>query len=74
MPSVTPIQPLLIGANDEALRVSSELAARGVLVPAIRPPTVPEGTRGCAFRCLHRTASRISHSSSRHLREIGKKS
>jgi 8-amino-7-oxononanoate synthase len=44
MPSVTPIQPLLIGANDEALRVSSELAARGVLVPAIRPPTGPEGT------------------------------
>jgi len=44
MPSATPIQPLLVGANDEALRVSSELAARGVLVPAIRPPTVPLGT------------------------------
>ena len=44
MPSATAIQPLVIGPNDETLRVSSELAARGVLVPAIRPPTVPAGT------------------------------
>ncbi|MBI4190023.1 MAG: 8-amino-7-oxononanoate synthase [Betaproteobacteria bacterium] len=44
MPSDTAIQPLRIGANDEALRVSAALAARGVLVPAIRPPTVPRGS------------------------------
>ena len=42
--SDTAIQPLVIGANDEALRVSAALAARGVLVPAIRPPTVPRGS------------------------------
>jgi 8-amino-7-oxononanoate synthase len=44
LPSDTPIQPLVIGGNDEAMRVAAALAARGLLVPAIRPPTVPEGT------------------------------
>ena len=44
MESQTPIQPLVIGDSKDAVRVSSSLAARGVLVPAIRPPTVPQGT------------------------------
>jgi 8-amino-7-oxononanoate synthase len=44
MPSDTAIQPLMVGGNDEALRVSTALAQRGVLVPAIRPPTVPAGS------------------------------
>jgi 8-amino-7-oxononanoate synthase len=44
LPSSTAIQPLIIGDSVEALRVSEKLAALGVLVPAIRPPTVPQGT------------------------------
>ncbi len=44
LPSSTAIQPLVIGGNDEALRVAAALAARGVQVPAIRPPTVPQGS------------------------------
>ncbi len=44
MSSDTPIQPLLVGGNDEALALSASLAAAGLLVPAIRPPTVPQGT------------------------------
>jgi 8-amino-7-oxononanoate synthase len=43
MPSMTPIQPLLVGGNDEAMHLSAALRDRGILVPAIRPPTVPEG-------------------------------
>jgi 8-amino-7-oxononanoate synthase len=43
-PSDTPIQPFVIGANAEALAASETLARQGVLVPAIRPPTVPPGT------------------------------
>ena len=43
MPSETPIQPLLVGGNDAALALSARLAATGLLVPAIRPPTVPQG-------------------------------
>ena len=42
--SQTPIQPVLVGANAAALALSNSLAARGLLVPAIRPPTVPQGT------------------------------
>jgi 8-amino-7-oxononanoate synthase len=44
MDSSTPIQPLLIGDNAQALRLSAYLLERGLLVPAIRPPTVPKGT------------------------------
>lgn len=42
--SQTAIQPLVIGSNDAALTVMDELRTRGIWVPAIRPPTVPEGT------------------------------
>lgn len=44
MPSRTAIQPILIGENDAALALSKKLEAKGFLVPAIRPPTVPPGT------------------------------
>jgi 8-amino-7-oxononanoate synthase len=44
MSSQTAIQPLVIGSNDEAVAVSENLARGGFLVPAIRPPTVPQGT------------------------------
>ncbi|SEO36125.1 8-amino-7-oxononanoate synthase [Nitrosovibrio sp. Nv6] len=43
LPSATPIQPLIIGENEKALRISEALRERGILVPAIRPPTVPQG-------------------------------
>ena len=42
--SSTPIQPLVIGDAREAVRIADALLARGILVPAIRPPTVPAGT------------------------------
>ncbi len=44
LPSDTPIQPLVVGGNAEAVRLSEALLARDILVPAIRPPTVPAGT------------------------------
>jgi 8-amino-7-oxononanoate synthase len=40
----TPIIPILVGLETDALAASEGLADRGFLVPAIRPPTVPEGT------------------------------
>jgi 8-amino-7-oxononanoate synthase len=43
LPSTTPIQPLIIGENDQALEISTALRTRGILVPAIRQPTVPQG-------------------------------
>ncbi|MFL6657014.1 MAG: 8-amino-7-oxononanoate synthase [Massilia sp.] len=44
MPSRTAIQPILIGSNAEALRIGAGLYGKGIWVPAIRPPTVAEGT------------------------------
>jgi 8-amino-7-oxononanoate synthase len=44
LPSDTAIQPLLIGGNEGSLAVSEFLQSQGILVPAIRPPTVPVGT------------------------------
>ncbi len=44
MTSQTPIQPLLVGESEAALRLSEALRGEGLLVPAIRPPTVPEGS------------------------------
>jgi len=44
LPSATPIQALIIGENDKALEISATLREKGILVPAIRPPTVAPGT------------------------------
>ncbi len=44
LPSDTPIQPLLVSDNHETLRLADGLRERGILCPAIRPPTVPEGS------------------------------
>ena len=42
--SITPIQPIVVGANVAAVELAAELWRRGFWVPAIRPPTVPKGT------------------------------
>lgn len=44
LPSNTSIQPLVVGGNLEALALSEFLQSQGILVPAIRPPTVPQNT------------------------------
>jgi len=44
MLSATPIQPILVGDSARALALSAALRRRGILVTAIRPPTVPAGS------------------------------
>ncbi len=44
MASQTAIQPLLVGDAGRAVALSKALEAQGILISAIRPPTVPEGT------------------------------
>ncbi len=44
MPSETAVQPLVVGSNQAALSLSEYLQKLGILVPAIRPPTVPVNT------------------------------
>ncbi|MCM1512369.1 MAG: 8-amino-7-oxononanoate synthase [Oxalobacter formigenes] len=43
LPSPTAIQPVITGSNEKTLQIAQALASRGILVPAIRPPTVPKG-------------------------------
>jgi len=42
--SDTAIQPLFVGSENDALKLSEFLRCKNILVSAIRPPTVPEGT------------------------------
>ena len=39
----TPIFPIVVGENDRALTLARELEERGIIITAIRPPTVPVG-------------------------------
>jgi len=43
LPSTGPIQPLMCGEEKRATALSTALEAQGYWVPAIRPPTVPDG-------------------------------
>ncbi|MDX1269935.1 MAG: aminotransferase class I/II-fold pyridoxal phosphate-dependent enzyme, partial [Oceanisphaera sp.] len=49
MPSSTPIQPLVVGDAGQAVAMSEQLLERDILVTAIRPPTVPQGTARLRF-------------------------
>lgn len=40
----SPIIPVVLGSEEDALAAAAKLLDRGLLVPAIRPPTVPPGT------------------------------
>lgn len=58
LPSTTAIQPLLLGSEARALAWEGELLDSGLLVKAIRPPTVPVGQsrlRICLSAC-HQSA------------------
>ena len=44
MDSESAIQPLLVGEADRAVAFSEALRRQGLLIGAIRPPTVPAGT------------------------------
>ena len=47
-PGVTPIVPVFVGTEQRVLELAGELRRRGLWVPAIRPPSVPEGQ--CCLR------------------------
>ena len=44
LPPPGPIVPVVIGSDADVLALSARLAQADLFVPAIRPPTVPEGT------------------------------
>jgi len=44
LPSITPIQPMVLGRNEQVLKASAELNTQGIWISAIRAPTVPVNT------------------------------
>ena len=44
MNSHTPIQPVVVGDSAQAMQLSATLREQGIIVGAIRPPTVPSGS------------------------------
>ncbi|AKX55534.1 8-amino-7-oxononanoate synthase [Thiopseudomonas alkaliphila] len=44
MNSHTPIQPIVVGDSAQAMQLSAKLREQGIIVGAIRPPTVPAGS------------------------------
>ncbi len=58
LPSITPIQSIVIGEAKKALAVSAALLKKGFVVTAIRPPTVAKGTARLriTLNCQHQLA------------------
>lgn len=58
--SQTQIIPLIVGDADRALALAAALREAGYFVPAIRPPTVPEGESLLRISlCYHHTAAMV---------------
>ncbi len=64
--SSTHIVPVILGSNEAALHVASELQRAGFAAKAIRPPTVPPGTA----RIRISLTSRITREQARRLAEV----
>ena len=65
------IIPLILGSPERALKAADDLAARGFLITAIRPPTVPEGTARLriAFSAAHKNEDVLALAET--IRELG---
>ena len=60
--SQTAIQPLIVGDSERAVVLSEALLEQGILVSAIRPPTVPKGTaRLRVTLCAAHTKAHVEH-------------
>lgn len=55
----SPIIPVIVGSEQRAMQIGQQLRDSGILVPAIRPPTVPEQT--CRLRISLSTQHSTEH-------------
>jgi 8-amino-7-oxononanoate synthase len=69
----TPIIPIIIGEADAAVQFSRRLLEEGIYIPAIRPPTVPEGTSRLRVSLMAtHTKEDLSYSLEK-IKEVGQK-
>ncbi len=67
----SPILPIVIGTEADALAASAALGDRGLLVPAIRPPSVPAGTSRLRISLSARHTEAHLDALAAALRELG---
>ncbi|KNZ68637.1 8-amino-7-oxononanoate synthase [Thermincola ferriacetica] len=71
--SQTPIIPIIIGDAEKAVEFSKQLLEEGIFIPAIRPPTVPQGTSRLRLTLMAtHSLEDINHVLTK-IQEIGKK-
>jgi len=60
--SISPIQPVIIGSGKKTVSLSEKLLEKNILISAIRPPTVAEGTSRLrvTFSAMH-TEKHVEH-------------
>lgn len=68
--STTPIQPIILGSNASALAASRLLDQAGYWIPAIRPPTVPDGSARLRITFSANHSIDAVRALMRHLQEI----
>lgn len=73
METKTPIIPILIGEADKAVEFSKTLLSQGVYVPAIRPPSVPQGTSRLRISLMATHSKEDLEEALVKIKEIGKK-
>jgi len=73
METKTPIIPILIGEADKAVEFSKTLLSQGVYVPAIRPPSVPQGTSRLRISLMATHSKEDLEETLVKIKEIGQK-
>ena len=73
-PGETPIIPVMIGKAETAVEFSKVLLEAGVYVPAIRPPTVPEGKSRLRISLMAAHSTEDLETALEKLRDTGLKS
>jgi 8-amino-7-oxononanoate synthase len=69
----TPIIPIMIGLADKAVEFSKNLLEEGIYIPAIRPPSVPEGTSRLRVSLMATHTKQDLEESLSKIKLIGKK-
>ncbi|MCK4837756.1 MAG: aminotransferase class I/II-fold pyridoxal phosphate-dependent enzyme, partial [Desulfobulbaceae bacterium] len=61
-PGPSQIVPMMVGDSHQAVKIAEEFRKKNILVTAVRPPTVPEGTARLRFSVtLHQSRQNLAN-------------